>query len=97
MPAEVHRFGRRLGPRDRWFLLLVGLALVAAAVAIALGTRGSEAASPARCVTIEHAGFMGAAQSQYCDAGATAFCRDRAGSDSKIAERCARLDRTLRP
>jgi hypothetical protein len=98
MPAEAARFYRRIGPRDRWFILLAVVATVVAVVAIAIGSRGSaEARSASRCVAIVSPGFMGATRTEYCDAKATAICRSHADVEHDLAARCAGLDPALRP
>jgi hypothetical protein len=83
MPAEAARLGRRLSPRDRWFLgLLVALCLLGAAAAVAAGRFGGGAAdaAPGGCVVVSRASWMGSATLRYCGAEARAYCREvRAG------------------
>jgi hypothetical protein len=98
MPAEAARYSRRLGRRDRLFILLAVVATVAAVIAIALGSRGSaEADSATRCVGVVSPGFMGATRTEYCGARATAICRSRADVVHALPAQCARLEPALRP
>jgi hypothetical protein len=98
MPAEAARLYRRLGPRDRWFILLAAIATVVAVIAIAIGSRGSaEARAATRCVALVKPGFMGATRTEYCGARATAICRSHADVEEDLPAQCARLAPPLRP
>ena len=79
MPAEAARFYRRLGPRDRWFMLIVVLATAAVVVGIVIAGLGPSKRTATRCVKVSSAGFMGGVLTEYCDARATALCRSDAG------------------
>lgn len=90
MPAEAIRLQRRLGSRDRWFLIVLTLAVLAGSVA-ALAVdryRGEDANAGAGCVSITRASWMGAATFKACGADAVAFCRRSAGGDREIAAKC---------
>jgi hypothetical protein len=98
MPAEAARFYRRLGARDRWFMLFVALATAAVVVGIVIDGLGpAQKKTATRCVGVKSAGFMGGVLTQYCDAKATALCRSDAGRKSDLPEQCARLVPALRP
>jgi hypothetical protein len=97
MPAEVARFSRRLGSRDRWFMLIVALATVAVVVGILIDGRESSKPTATRCVGVKSAGFMGGINTEYCGTDATALCRSDAGRKSDLPEQCARLIPALRP
>jgi hypothetical protein len=96
MPAEAARYSWRLGPRDRWFLLLAAVALLVGSIAIGIGSRGSSDAA-SRCVALVNPGFMGATRTEYCGAKATAICRSRGDVEEALPAQCARLDPALRP
>jgi hypothetical protein len=97
MPAEAARLSRRLGSRDRWFMLIVALATAAVLVGILIGGRESSKPTATRCVGVKSAGFMGGILTEYCGAKATALCRSDAGRASGLPEQCARLVPALRP
>jgi hypothetical protein len=97
MPAEVARFSRRLGSRDRWFMLLVALATTVVIVGILIDGRESSKRTATRCVGVKSAGFMGGILTEYCGAKATALCRSDAGRKDGLPEQCARLVPALRP
>jgi hypothetical protein len=97
MPAESSRFTRRLGRRDRWFMLLAAIVTVAVVVGILIDGRGPSTRSATRCVGVQSAGFMGGVLNEYCDARATALCRSDAGRTSDLPVQCARLVPALRP
>lgn len=97
MPAEAARLYRRLGSRDRWFMLVVLLATAAVVVGILIDGQGSSTRSATRCVGVKSAGFMGGILTEYCGAQATALCRSDAGRKSDLPEQCARLVPALRP
>jgi hypothetical protein len=90
VPAEAIRLQRRLGARDRWFLALLGLALlVGSAGAFAVGRSSSSGASAdAGCVSITRASWMGAATFKACGANAVRFCRQSARGDEEVAAKC---------
>jgi hypothetical protein len=97
MPAEAARYRWRLGPRDRWFILLAGVGMVVALIAISLGSRGSDARAATRCVGVVSPGFMGATRTEYCGPKATEICRTRAGVEDALPAQCAKLEPALRP
>jgi hypothetical protein len=90
VPAEAVRLQRRLGARDRWFLILLALAvLVGTAAALAVDRASSSGANAdAGCVSITRASWMGAATFKACGADAVAFCRRSAGGAEEIAAKC---------
>jgi hypothetical protein len=90
MPAEVIRLQRRLGARDRWFLILLTLAvLVGTAAALAVDrASSSDASADAGCVSVTRASWMGAATFKACGADAVAFCRRSGGGDEEITAKC---------
>jgi hypothetical protein len=92
VPAETIRLQRRLGARDRWFLAVLALALVAAtAAALAIGrTSSAGTVRDAGCVSITRASWMGAATFRACGAEAAAFCRRSAGGDRERTAKCER-------
>lgn len=97
MPSEAARFYRRLGPRDRWFMLIVTLATALVVVGIVLDGLGSSKRTATRCVGVKSAGFMGGVLTYSCGAKATALCRSDAGRKNDLPEQCARLIPALRP
>ena len=98
MPSEAARFYRRLGPRDRWFMLVVVLATVVAVAGIVIDGLGpSHKRTATRCVHVQSAGFMGGILTEYCDARATAVCRSEAGRKGDLPDERARLVPALRP
>jgi hypothetical protein len=97
MPAEVARLYRRLGSRDRWFMLLVALATAVVVVGIVVDGLGPSKKTAIRCVRVKSAGFMGGVLTQYCGAKATALCRSDAGRANDLPDQCARLVPALRP
>ena len=90
MPAEAIRLQRRLGARDRWFLILLAIAVLAGtAAALAVERFSSSGASAdAGCVSVTRASWMGAATFKACGADAAAFCRRSADGDEEIAVKC---------
>ena len=90
MPAEAIRLQRRLGARDRWFLIVLAVAvLLGTAAALAVDrASSSDANADAGCVSITRASWMGAATFKACGADAVAFCRRSAGGDEEIAAKC---------
>jgi hypothetical protein len=98
MPSEAARFQRRLGSRDRWFMLIVVLVTAAFIIGIVVDGLGpSEKTSATRCVGVKSAGFMGGIITQHCGAQATAVCRSDAGRRGELPKQCARLVPALRP
>jgi hypothetical protein len=97
MPAEAARLYHRLGSRDRWFMLIVGLATAVVVVAILIAGRETSKPTATRCVGVKSAGFMGGINTEYCGTDATALCRSDAGRRSDLPEQCARLVPALRP
>jgi hypothetical protein len=97
VPAEAHRYTWRLGPRDRWLMVLASIATVVVVIGILLDGRTSSASTPKTCVGVKSAGFMGGVLTYSCGAKATALCRSEAGKRSDLPKQCARLVPALRP
>ena len=92
MPAEAHRFERRLRRRDWRFLAALGCAAaVGTAGGVIATARGSGDAPRPACVSFEAAGVMGGGTWRFCGADAAAYCAAHAADSRKLAEQCDRL------
>lgn len=90
MAAESERLRRRLGRRDRWFLLLVAAAALVA-IAVGLVAAGHGPRSRTDCVAFSHPNFTGGATYRYCGRQALAFCRHTPAPSPALVAQCARI------
>jgi hypothetical protein len=88
VPAEAIRLQRRLGTRDRWFIALLLLAVLAGSAIAVSHLNSSDASADAGCVSITRASWMGAATFRACGTDAVKFCRTEARGDEQIAAKC---------
>ena len=92
MPAEASRLRRRVGRRDRRVLVLLAtLAVAGTAAGIALP--GGEQPPETGCITYAEAGVLGGGTWRLCGKAAVERC---AAAGKRLAEQCARLERTGR-
>ena len=92
MPAEAHRFERRLRKRDWRFLAALGCAAVIGTAGGVIATaRGSQTEKPPTCVHFDAAGVMGGGTWRFCGADAVAYCTKHASESRTLAEQCDRL------
>jgi hypothetical protein len=89
MPAEGERLFRRLGRRDRFFIGMVAVLLVAGIVVALLVGNGTQ--SNAGCVIYSRAGFTGNETSRYCGTEARSFCRGASALGAGVVAQCGRL------
>ena len=93
MPAEAHRFERRLRKRDWRFLAALGCAAVIGTAGGLIATaRGSGRVEHPTCVSFDAAGVMGGGTWRFCGADAAAYCAAHASERKTLVEQCARLE-----
>ena len=96
MPAEGERLRRRLGRRDRLFLGVAAVALVAVIAVLLLA--GPRSGSNAGCVSYSHPGPTGGATYTFCGRRARRFCRSAARDHGAAAvAACERLGLRVGP
>jgi hypothetical protein len=89
VPAESRRPRRRIGSRDRWFLVLAATALLGTPIT-ALLVHDDVSSTPGACVRTVRASIMGGATFTYCGLKAVEFCRSATG-EGRVAAGCETL------
>jgi hypothetical protein len=93
VPAEAQRLNRRLGARDRHFLVVFVCAGVATLVVALLleGNNASPSQPKGHCVTESRASIMGSANYTYCGKRADSECAHPASPNAAFAAQCRRI------